>query len=185
MAGHCRGLWGGCVSYRWTSQRTAELEGSNRGILGSMISQSQHITIVILINVSIKGQGHLGNGIRNTKFGYRYNKTRTNVGKVIRGRLLLQEDTRVEKGECKGSKVGDQEPGKRIMRHADHVPAAVRGHLKGSPTFDHCSWSRIINQTPCADHTIRVEPAPMVRHARAGAAWVLPLPVQGAPGWMD
>ena len=68
------------MSYRWTSQRTGELEGSNKGILGSPY-------------ISIKGQDQTG--IRNIKFGYRYSKTKTSVRKAIRGMLLFQKDTEV------------------------------------------------------------------------------------------
>lgn len=107
------------------------------------------------------------------------------MGKVIRGRLLFQEDTGVEKGGCKDSKAGDQGPGKQRVWCADHVPVAVRGYLLGSPALDHHSWSRTIKKTPCADHTVRVRPSPTVRNAEAGARWVLPLPAQGAPGRMD
>jgi len=71
------------------------------------------------------------------------------------------------------------------MQHADRVSAAVRGYLKGSPVLDRYSWSRIINQTFCADHTVRVRPAPMIGNAREGARWVLPLLAWGAAGQMD
>lgn len=56
-----------------------------------------------ITSIAMEDQGDLGNNVRNTTFEYRWSQTGTNVGeKAVKGRLVVWEETTVEKGKDEG-----------------------------------------------------------------------------------